>query len=138
MPGIGPHDGFKLRVYGAHIQQAFGHTPYQVGSSLAIKGEKNWRDVDVRLLLPDDEFAAYFGDPMKVGWDAPKLGMWNYAWTALGKDLTRLPIDFQFQSIALANSQFSQPEGHPRSALVLLDTDLSFIRTGKLDDLEAA
>lgn len=123
--GIGPHDGYRLRLFGAHVKQGFDHTAYHVGSSLTEK--RGWRDVDVRVLLPDDEFAAYFGDPTKVGWDAPKRMMWELAWTMLGKSMTGLPIDFQIQAVTLANKEFSRP----RSALLILDTDLPFVRTGK-------
>lgn len=117
--GVGPHAGHLLKVFGAHVRQGFGHVPYQVGSSLTQKN--GWRDVDVRLILPDNEFITYFGDPQKAGWDAPKLGMWNLAWTTLGNYLTRLPIDFQIQSRFEANS--GEHNG-PRSALIFTKSDL--------------
>jgi hypothetical protein len=43
------------------IFDTFGHNPYHVGSSLraTLTGKGEWRDVDVRLILPDDEFACY-------------------------------------------------------------------------------
>lgn len=47
--------GIWLHKFGTLIRDYFGHVAYQVGSSL---DRKDWRDVDVRLILPDDEFAA--------------------------------------------------------------------------------
>ena len=128
MGSLGPHDGFQLRLFGAYVDQAFGHTPYHVGSSLTDKHK--YRDVDVRLILPDDEFAAYFGDPLKAGWLSNKLNMWNFAWTTLGKKVTGLPIDFQIQQQTLANDQFDGV----RSALLILDTDFPVVRTKKGGD----
>lgn len=119
-----------LRVFGAHVDQAFGHVPYHVGSSLVLDGGKGrrWRDVDVRLILPDDEFEGYFGPAFSGPWDAPKLMMWNLAWTALGKQLTGLPIDFQIQPELEAAY-----EKGPRSALVITADDLRVIGTRSAD-----
>jgi hypothetical protein len=50
--------GIWLNKFGTIVTDAFGHVPYQVGSSLFTK---EWRDVDVRLILPDDEFDRRFG-----------------------------------------------------------------------------
>ncbi len=123
--GIGRQSGWLLRVFGAHVHQAFGHVPYQVGSSLTEK--RGWRDVDVRLILPDDEWESYFGDPLKSGWNAPKLMMWELAWSVLGKHLTSLPIDFQIQQQTLANEQFAGP----RSALHLLSSELPVVQDAR-------
>jgi hypothetical protein len=111
--GVGPHEGYLLKRFGVELRQAFGHTAYQVGSSLTEK--RGWRDVDVRLMLPDDEYATYFG-----AWDSPehnglRLMSWNLAWTMLGRKLTNLPIDFQFQPATLANEQHTGV----RSALMI-------------------
>jgi hypothetical protein len=118
MGSLGPHNGWLLRLFGAHVTAAFGHTPYQVGSSLTEKAV--YRDVDVRLILPDDEYDAK--------WDLPTVRwMHEMAWTALGEKLTRLPIDFQIQRETDANAEF---EG-PRSALIVRDLELPVVRVGK-------
>lgn len=122
--GVGPEKGWLLSLFGAHVQQAFGHTAYQVGSSLTQKN--GWRDVDVRLILPDDEYTAYFGDPMTSAHNAPKLMMWDMAWGAFGAKFTRLPIDFQFQHQTLCNEEFDGV----RSALLILSTDLPTVAAG--------
>lgn len=116
MGGLGPHAGFKLCLFGACADQAFGHVAYHVGSSLTSK--RDWRDVDVRLILPDTEYAAIF--------DAGRLdpAMHNRAWTALGHEMTGLPIDFQIQS-QTASDEFDGP----RSALIVLDTQLPVVTT---------
>jgi len=48
-----------LTKFGVIIRDYFGEIPYHVGSSLETK---NWRDVDVRLILDDDDFKARFGE----------------------------------------------------------------------------
>lgn len=127
MGSLGPHDGFQLRVFGAYVAQAFGHTPYHVGSSLTAKAK--YRDVDVRLILPDDEYALYFGDPFKPADRPPREHLWNAAWSAFGKKVTGLPIDFQIQQQTIADTT-EECKG-PRSALLITDDDLVVARTGR-------
>lgn len=50
--------GIWLTKFGVIVRDYFGHVPYHVGSSL---DRKDWRDVDVRLILPDNEFDVVFG-----------------------------------------------------------------------------
>jgi hypothetical protein len=119
--GVGRQNGYWLRLFGVHIKQAFGHTAYLVGSSLTQK--RDWRDVDVRLILPDDEYAEYFGDTRNDEKES-KLLVWELAWTALGKQITGLPIDFQFQQQTLANIEFKGP----RSALIMLASELPLVK----------
>lgn len=101
--------GIWLNKFGLIVRDYFGHTAYHVGSSLKTK---EWRDVDVRLLLPDDEFAALFG-PIE-GYVNPKLAAITLAFSALGTQMTGLPIDFQIQTLSHANEQYG---GRWRSAL---------------------
>jgi hypothetical protein len=111
--GVGPHQGYLLRLFGAHVTQAFGHTPYLVGSALTEK--RGWRDVDVRLIVPDDEHEA-----LDAGRRAHEL-----AWCALGREMTGgLPIDFQIQSQTEAN----RDHPGPRSALVIRGDELVVAR----------
>lgn len=94
---------------------ATGFTCRLCGASLTGKKGGRFRDVDVRLILPDAEYAALFNDPMDKTHDAPKLMMWNFAW----------PIDFQIQQQTLANKEF---KGSPRSALLILSSELPTVR----------
>lgn len=96
-----------LQQFGEHVFQAFGHIPYWVGSSLGPE-KSAWRDVDVRLLLPDDEYEARgFGDVKGYPQNSHSNGRWVstiLAWSCFGKHLTGLPIDFQIQPASWANT----------------------------------
>lgn len=112
--GVGMPQTILLQEFGSHVWAAFGHPPYHVGSSLT---EKIWRDVDVRLILPDEEYEA-----LGLGDGKPSTEMLNAKWialclafSALGKQLTGLPIDFQIQQQTHAN----KTHNGPRSALCL-------------------
>lgn len=98
--GVGMPAVLHLNTFGREIEAAFGHVPYLVGS--AARG-KRWRDVDVRLILPDDEFDQLF--PQHLG-PGPCDGKWALLCAAiseLGKLRTGLPIDFQIQRATDAN-----------------------------------
>lgn len=102
--------GIWLTKFGRIVEDYFGHTCYHVGSSLVTK---DWRDVDVRLLLPDEEFAERFGKNESAETN-PKLAAVTLAFAALGREMTGLPIDFQIQTISHANERYPDM----RSALV--------------------
>lgn len=112
--GVGMPAHLKLQEFGSQIYEAFGHLPYHVGSSLTQK--RDWRDVDVRLILPDDEYEALgLGHPD----DSHRNGKWValcLAFSALGRDMTGLPVDFQIQQRSKANETY---EGS-RSAIGLV------------------
>ena len=92
-----------LEAYGAHIWSAFGQPAFVVGSALRIK---NWRDIDIRLILPDEEYADWgFDDPIYPFSNAKWVSL-CLAYAALGKSMTGLPIDFQIQQMTLANKQY--------------------------------
>lgn len=76
---------------------------------------RDWRDVDVRLILRDEEFLAEFGE--ETDWRRNrKLAATNMAWAALGEQMTGLPIDFQIDQMTEANEN---PENGARHALGL-------------------
>lgn len=102
--------GVWLHKFAELVQDYYGHECYHVGSSLHTK---DWRDVDVRLILPDDEFTALFGDNEHAGTNR-KLAAAVLAWSALAKAMTGLPVDFQIQSVTHANDR------HPRSRSALI------------------
>lgn len=103
--------GIWLNKFGVIVADYFGHIPYHVGSSLETK---DWRDVDVRLLLPDEEFEERYGR-IKSSEANPKLAAITLAFAALGKQMTGLPIDFQIQPQGWANEHYG---GQMRSALL--------------------
>ncbi len=79
---FGPHDIFLLDQWGRQLHEAFGATPYLVGSS--EHGDRSYRDVDVRML-----------DPLKLGHRPLARRTLNVAVSLWGRQVTGLPIDFQ-------------------------------------------
>src|SRR5262245_42795651 len=95
--GVGMPAAIKLQQFSCVVEEFFGEVAYQVGSSLKCQMglAERWRDVDVRLILPDEDFDAMFGKLtrprcLNLKWNAACL-----AFAALGRDMTGLPIDFQ-------------------------------------------
>lgn len=121
--GVGQPQGMLLNRFGEDLRAAFGHMAYHVGSSLRQKD--GWRDVDVRLLLPDDEWTAFqLGDPANPH-HSPRWRTLCIVWSTYGRQLTGLPIDFQIQQRTHANATYrwdADPPCH-RSALVVVDAE---------------
>jgi hypothetical protein len=113
--GVGMPALLHLDAFAREVEQAFGHLPYLVGS--AARG-KTWRDVDVRLMLPDDEFDALFPqfDPYRAGRVHNRWALLCAAISELGRARTALPIDFQIQRTTDANELYG---GGVRHALGL-------------------
>lgn len=111
--GVGMPAALLLHEFGSHVWAAFGTPPFHVGSSLA---GKQWRDVDVRLIVSDEEY-----ERLELG--KPNLPHQNGKWvafclafSALGRQITGLPIDFQIQQQSRANEDYPRADC-PRSAL---------------------
>ena len=85
------------------ISRAFdGGPPYLVGSAGTqnlVDGAGTYRDVDVRLMLDDDEFAAVC--PTRERWELLCLAISAYL-----AERTSLPIDFQVQRASEAQARF--------------------------------
>lgn len=114
--GVGMPQEILLREFGEHVQAAFGEMAYHVGSSLRQKD--GWRDVDVRVLLPDDRYESEgYGHPERPQHSRKWVAV-TLAWSSFGRALTGLPIDFQVQQRTYANEKF---DGN-RSALFELHT----------------
>jgi hypothetical protein len=112
--GVGMPATLLLDEFGYLVWSAFGDYPYHVGSSVF---RKQWRDVDVRLILEDEAYAGMeLGDP-KYPHQNKKWVALTLAFSALGKAMTGLPIDFQIQQQSDANATYSQKDGCVRSAL---------------------
>ena len=80
-----------------------GEVPYLVGSTHT---QASYRDVDVRLILPDDEFDARWADPVKVRLVNRAISIW-------GQQETGLPVDFQVQRMTDANEFFGGEYRNP-------------------------
>jgi hypothetical protein len=110
-----------LQQFGEHLYQAFGQVPYWVGSSLDPEKKDGWRDVDVRIMLPDDEYEARgFGDVKGYPHNCHSNGRWCstiLAWSCFGRHITGLPIDFQIQPLSWANANEGRHAGKSRGAL---------------------
>lgn len=86
------------------IAEAFGETPYLVGSA---NRDRQYRDVDIRLILSDEDFDHWFRG---------RLMLWSLVCLAIGRhlaDVTRLPVDFQIQRMTEANERYGDGFRNP-------------------------
>lgn len=101
---------FKLNHAALIVARAFDSTPYLVGSALE---RREFRDVDVRVMLDDDEFDRLFPGASTPAHSHP---LWSLLCASISDWLsaaTGLPVDFQVQRRDEANAQYPGP----RSAL---------------------
>ena len=108
---IGAPAVFALEVAVRVVHDAFeSYGIYQVGSSLE---RANWRDVDLRMIMSDEDFRKEFpgaGPVEHCRWEFD--AKWLLLTVAISKylsDATGLPIDFQFQPQSHANKRHSGP-----------------------------
>lgn len=101
---------YKLDIACRAIRKAFGHPPYLVGSAgpanLVATSPGTYRDVDVRLMLDDGEFAAVC--PTRARWELLCLAVSAYL-----REWTGLPIDFQVQRTQEANERYGSQMRNP-------------------------
>lgn len=98
---------YNLNQACALINRAFDGTCYLVGSSLT---KRDYRDVDVRLILDDAEYDRIFRAP-DAGWLS---AYWSLLCTSISLWLRQqadLPVDFQIQRMTQANENHSLKEG---------------------------
>jgi hypothetical protein len=103
MVGVGMPAALHLEAFGREIDAAFGHLPYLVGSAAV---GKQWRDVDLRLILPDDEFDALFPAHTAPSRQDGRWGLLCAAISELARQRTGLPVDFQIQRMSYANDRY--------------------------------
>lgn len=87
----------RLEEWCRNVRRIFKCPPYLVGSVLQ---RPDFRDVDLRLILPDERFDAEWSDRVRVR-------LMNRAISTWGQRETGLPIDFQIQRQTEANGKFS-------------------------------
>ena len=106
---------YRLNMACVPLWKAFPETVgvFLVGSSLY---RKDYRDVDVRMMLYKEDFRRLFPE-------APKNPQGNYTWDLICVSIsdllarqTGLPIDFQIQEMDWANEKFPSSE-HGRNAI---------------------
>lgn len=111
---IGAPAFFNLNQACIPLVQAFGFHLYLVGSCCH---KRDFRDVDIRCILPDEEFDAMFPN-------CPKPYQLDAKWSVMSASISAwlknqsggLPIDFQFQRQTDANAEFGRKE-HVRQAI---------------------
>lgn len=109
---IGAPEMFNLTLACEPINRAFGMC-YLVGSALH---KRDYRDVDVRCILDDEEFDRLFPN-------CPEAWQYSTRWSVMCASValwlaerSKLPVDFQFQRRTEANRDFPTEE-HPRNGL---------------------
>lgn len=105
--GVGMPGWLLLNEYGRMLHQAFGCYPLLVGSALS---RKDPRDIDVRIVLDDARYAALVGPTRECDRAGTRWAMLCLAFSALGRQVTGLPIDFQLKTQNAAAPE----EGYPR------------------------
>ena len=108
---LSPQDFLLLDEWGTQLTEAFGDTPYLVGS--VARAARDYRDVDVRMLLPDEAWWLYGTQAMTMTRLSWRLRVINMTITMWGRQVTGLPIDFQFQP----GEEFHSYDDDRRSAL---------------------
>lgn len=104
--GVGMPAWLWLNEYGRLLRRVFGHYPLLVGSALA---RKNPRDIDVRLILTDEEWLGFVGPLNECDRADTRWAVLCMAFSALGKQMTGLPIDFQLKTQAAAAPEAGYP-----------------------------
>lgn len=106
--GVGMPHWLYLNLFGRIVYDAFGSFPYLVGSASV---SKTWRDVDVRLILPDEDYERIFGNIIPEARNHRWMAL-CMAFSELGKRMTGLPIDFQIQQQSGANRMYPNQNRH--------------------------
>ena len=110
---LGAPEALNLNVVCSTLVEAFGHNIYLVGSAIE---HRDYRDVDVRCILDDEEYDRMFSNSTK---NQQLNAAWCLVCAAISewmKNRTGLPIDFQIQKRTDANEQYPKQK---RSALGL-------------------
>ena len=106
---------FKLNQACELINKAFGSFGcYHVGSSIK---RRDYRDVDVRLILSDEEYDAMFRCNGTGEWVDARWSLMCVSISVWLREVTGLPIDFQIQRFTQANKDYPRMEDQPRHPL---------------------
>lgn len=108
---------FALNQACTLIDRSFGTCPYLVGSALE---RADYRDVDVRLILPDEQYDRWFN-----GLNGTHDAYWTLLCLSIStwlREQTGLPVDFQIQRQTQANAEHGKHAGKKRNPLgIFLD-----------------
>lgn len=115
---LSPPDMHRLDWACSPIRRAFDTPPYLVGSVLT---RQDFRDIDLRLILPNHEIRGMFGQELRYGGTPEQAGP-NLRWQLMEIALSDLiakaaslpwPIAFQIQSAGEASSAFGDQPRNP-------------------------
>lgn len=101
---LGAPEAFLLNEACRTLTDAFGPHLYLVGSCLE---RRDYRDVDIRCILPDEEFDHLFPGAHDVNYGLNAL--WSVICSSISLWLSKhtgLPIDFQIQRRTEANKKY--------------------------------
>lgn len=93
----------RLEAWGKDVHVLFDSYPYLVGS---VNTRPDFRDVDLRVILTDEDFDAQFSNPLRVR-------VMNHAISTWGQRETGLPIDFQIQRMTEASNAYGGEHRNP-------------------------
>lgn len=95
---------FNLNMACIPVADALGYGCYLVGSSLE---KRDYRDVDIRAIISDEEWARLFpGLEAGHGQWHPLWSMMCAAFSLYLSQHSGLPVDFQIQQQSYANEKF--------------------------------
>ena len=105
-----PHK-FNLNMACRALAEAFGPHIFLVGSA---HEKRDYRDVDVRVMLPDEDWERLFPglDPGRAQLDP----LWSIMCAAISLYLSQhsdLPVDFQIQQRTKANEEYPKEKRGP-------------------------
>ena len=104
------------------VYRAFGKSPILVGSVLKTP---HFRDVDVRLVLPDDEFCRFFKVPDCILAEQCRLNpLWVLMCSSISSllsEMTGLKVDFQIHNESFAVDKFKGERRIPLGLYYALD-----------------
>jgi hypothetical protein len=100
--GVGSPGILLLNSWGDAVRRVFDATPYLVGSASM---SKQWRDVDVRLILEGSEWEHWFGRFERPFHTNARWAGICLAFSLWGQKVTGLPIDFQVQQASDAEAK---------------------------------
>ena len=109
--GTGMPGTIYLDLFGHWLREAWPEaTAVHVGSSAV---SKQWRDVDIRLIMPDEQFNDLFPGYNGHHQNDTKWALLSAAIAELGRKLTGFPVDFQFQRRSDASHRYGRKFREP-------------------------
>ncbi len=137
--GLNESQVFLLNKYCQPLITAFGSC-YLVGSSLT---NPNFNDIDVRCIMPDDEFVRMFGEngdytspfpySKNVRWLVICTTIASWLGSIFGPDLldSRIDLDFQIHTESYDNKEWSNRLKYPLGLITtaLIGEEMDFEKT---------